>query len=164
MGTPDRPKGQSMDMSTNILQELQSFSGRMSKIEEKVNNQQQPASTVESPDTSQTSSNTSDPELDLMIPMMDVLKKSTTIQAAVDNRLKELSSLLEKGKFKSQRGGSETVCVKHEVPWPHNHVLSGSNKSRTSYDALSLSQWVAGFSCIIREETDPSVKNHMLEY
>ena len=164
MGTPDRPEGQSMDMSTKILQELQSLSGRMSKIEEKVNNQQQPASAVESSAMSQASSSTSEPELDLMIPTMEVLKKSTTIQAAVDNRLKELSSLSEKGKFKSQRGGSETVWVKYEVPWPHNHVLSGSNKSRTSYDALSLSQWVAGFSCIIREETDPSVKNHMLEY
>ena len=164
MGTSDRPEGQSMDMSTKILQELQSLSGRMSKIEEKVNTQQQPASPVEPAATSQTSTNTSDPELDLMIPTMEALKKSTTIQAAVDTRLRELSSLSEKGKFKSQRGGSETVWVKNEVPWPHNHVLSGSNKSRTSYDALSLSQWVAGFSCIIREEVDPSVKNHMLEY
>ena len=43
MGTSDRPEGQSMDMSTKILQELQSLSGRMSKIEEKVNTQQQPA-------------------------------------------------------------------------------------------------------------------------
>ena len=42
------------------------------------------------------------------------------------------------------------MWVKHEIPWPHNHVLSGSNKSKTLYDPLSLSQWVASFSCIIR--------------
>ena len=51
-----------------------------------------------------------------------------------------------------------------KIPWPQNHILSGSNKSRTSYDALSISQWVAGFSCIIREESDPTIRNHMLEY
>ena len=129
MGTIDRPEGQSMDMSAKILQELQSLSGRMSKIEDRVNNQQQPAPAVASPARSHTSNNTSDPDPDLMIPMMDALKKSTTIQAAVDNRLKELSTLADKGKFKSQMGGSETVWVKHEIPWPHNHVLSGSNKN-----------------------------------
>ena len=173
MGTVDRPEGQSMDMSAKILQELQSLSGRMSQIEDKVNNQQQSTPGMASPG-SQASTKTSDPDLDIMTPTMEeALKKSTTIQAAVDSRLKELSTLSDKGKFKSQGGGgggggegggSETVWVKNEIPWPHNHVLSGSNKSRTSYDALSLSQWVAGFSCIVKEETDPSIKNHMLEY
>ena len=118
IGTSDRPEGQSMDMSTKILQELQSLSGCMSKIEEKMNNQQQPASPVESPATSQTSTNTSDPELDLMIPTMEALKKSTTIQAAVDNRLKELSSLSEKGKFKSQMEGLKLCGSRMRFPGP----------------------------------------------
>ena len=69
------------------------------------------------------------------------------------------------GKFKSQRGGSnDTVWCKREVPWPHNFILSGSSKSRTSYDSLSMSQWVSGFSSIIREESDLDTKNQMLEY
>ena len=36
--------------------------------------------------------------------------------------------------------------------------------SRASYDNLSMSQWVAGFSQIIREQNDPIVKNQMLDY
>ena len=70
----------------------------------------------------------------------------------------------EQGKFKSQRGGSDTVYCKIEVPWPHNYILTGSTKSMASYDNLSMSQWVAGFSQIIREQTDPTVKNQMLDY
>ena len=73
-------------------------------------------------------------------------------------------TLNEQGKFKSQRGGSDTVYCKIEVPWPHNYILTGSTKSRASYDNLSMSQWVAGFSQIIREQTDPTVKNQMLDY
>ena len=99
-----------------------------------------------------------------MLPTMDALRRSSTGQAEVDTRLKELNSLTDKGKFKYQRGGSETVWVKKEVPWPQNHILSGSNKSRICYDALCNSQWVAGLSCIIREESDPNIRNHMLEY
>ena len=70
----------------------------------------------------------------------------------------------EQGKFKSQRRGSETIYVKKEVPWPHNYVLGGSKKSRVSYDVLTLSQWVAGFSQIIREETCTNTRNHILHY
>ena len=61
-------------------------------------------------------------------------------------------------------GGDEAVYVKKEVPWPHNYVLGGSKKSRVSYDALTLSQWIAGFSQIIREETCTDTRNHMLDY
>ena len=160
----DRPEGLSEDLSVKILQELQALSGRMSTIEDRVNQQDQAAVAVTSPTRSQTSMTTSEPESDLMLPTMDALKRSSTVQAQVDSRLRELNSLTDKGKFKSQRGGSETVWVKKEVPWPQNHILSGSNKSRISYDALSISQWVAGFSCIIREESDPKTRDHMLEY
>ena len=70
----------------------------------------------------------------------------------------------EKGKFKSHRGGSETIWVKNEIAWPHNFVLSGSSKTRVTYDSLSLSQWVSGFATIIKDETDLETKNKMLEY
>ena len=36
--------------------------------------------------------------------------------------------------------------------------------SRASYDNLSMSKWVAGFCQIIREQSDPTVKNQMLDY
>ena len=48
--------------------------------------------------------------------------------------------------------------------WPLNFILGGKNKSRISYDNLSMCQWVAGFAMIIREEQNLEVKNAMLEY
>ena len=69
------------------------------------------------------------------------------------------------GKFKSQRGDTkDTVWCEKEVPWPHNYIIAGTNKNRTSYDSLSMSQWVSGFSTIIHEETNIETKNSMLEY
>ena len=59
---------------------------------------------------------------------------------------------------------SETVFVKCAVPWPQNVILGGSNKSRVSYDSLSISQWVSGFATIIRDEKDLQTKQNMLEY
>ena len=70
----------------------------------------------------------------------------------------------EKGKFLSQRGGSETIWVKNEIAWPDNFVLSGNTKNRVTDDSLSLNQWVSGFATIIRDENDVEVKNKMLEY
>ena len=78
--------------------------------------------------------------------------------------MQELLTLNHQDKFKSQRGGSnETIWCKREIPWPQNFILSGSTKSRVSNDYLYISQWVAGFSTIIREETDLATKIHMLE-
>ena len=68
------------------------------------------------------------------------------------------------GKFKSQRGGSDTYWCKREIPWPQNHILSGTSKSRVSYDNLSMAQWIAGFCTIIKEESNVQTKNNMLSY
>ena len=70
----------------------------------------------------------------------------------------------QKGKCKSQRGGSETAFVKNEIPWPQNYILGGSSKCRVSYDNLSISQWDSGFVTIIRDGKDPNVKQCMLDY
>ena len=106
------PEGLSEDLSVKILQELQALSGQMTTIEDRVNQQDQAATAVASPTRSQTSTTTSEPESDLMLPTMDVLRRSSTVQEEVDSRLKELNSLTDNGRFKSQRGGSETVWVK----------------------------------------------------
>ena len=86
------------------------------------------------------------------------------MQTQVDHRIQQLKDLNEQGKFKSQRGGKDTVWVKKEVPWPQNFILGGSNKTRVTYDALSMSQWVSGFAQIVREEPNENVRNHMLDY
>ena len=81
-------------------------------------------------------------EDDLVLPTLATLRQSRSIQDQVDTRIRELQAVdKEKGKFKSQRGGSETIWVKHEIAWPHNFVLSGNSKNRVTYDSLSLSQW-----------------------
>ena len=66
--------------------------------------------------------------------------------------------------MKSQRGGKVEVLVKNRVKWPHKLVLSGTNRERVTYDQLNVTQWVAGFGRTIREESDPELKAHMLEY
>ena len=76
----------------------------------------------------------------------------------------ELAALNEQGKFKSQRGGKDQVTVKQQVPWPQNYVLAGTAKNRTTYDSLSVFQWISGMCAIIREEKQTKVKNAMLEY
>ena len=63
--------------------------------------------------------------------------------------------------FKSQRGGHDQLTVKHKLPWPQNHILAGTSKSRVTYDSLSTFQWVSGFCSIIKDE---ATKNAMLEY
>ena len=74
------------------------------------------------------------------------------------------------GKFKSQGGGgggggsNDKFWCKKEVPWPQNHILSGTSKSRVTYDNLSMAQWVSGFCAIIRDESNGQTKNNMLNY
>ena len=126
---------------------------------------------VLSPSSSQASSSKSTPAAEdseedddeLILPSIKSLQQSKHMQSQVDHRIKQLKDLNEQGKFKSQRGGKDTVWVKKEVPWPHNFILGGSNKTRVTYDALSMSQWVLGFVQIVREESNESVRNHMLD-
>ena len=89
------------------------------------------------------------------------------LQLRVDQRLQELTDLAKTGtnsKIKSQRGGNFEVLVKQRVKWPHEYVLSGLNKERVTYDQLNVTQWVAGFGRTMRDESDPIMKQHMLEY
>ena len=67
--------------------------------------------------------------------------------------MKQLADAEKTGtKLKSLRGGSVEVLVSNRVKWPHEYVLSGSSKERTTYDQMSVVQWVAGFCRIMREE------------
>ena len=70
----------------------------------------------------------------------------------------------KRGTFKSQRGGSDTVWVKHQTPWPQNFILGGPSKIRVLYDSISVFQWISGFCAIVKEESDLKTKYSMLEY
>ena len=77
----------------------------------------------------------------------------------MDKRSKELdqssqSTGRDSVKFKSQRGGSIDVQVKHKVNWPHEAILGGAIRQRMSYDQLSLTQWVQGFCRNVLEESN----------
>ena len=75
-----------------------------------------------------------------------------------------MAQLNEKGTFKSQSGGTETVWVKQQVPWPQNFILGGPNKGRVNYNSLSIYQWVSGFCQIVKEEVNSENKHAMLDY
>ena len=160
--------------NTEILNALNAVSYRLSAIEQRIDRTEEqlknrPLAEADAIGDVSTSSSqevdvTSDAGGDAAIPSTQFLKKSHHIQAAVDERLQELARINEQGRFKSQRGGSDQIHVKHQVPWPQNHVLSGTSKSRTSYDSLTTFQWMAGFCSIIKDEKDLKVKNAMLEY
>ena len=88
-----------------------------------------------------------DSDGELILPMIDSLKKSRGIQEQVNAGNNELS----KGKCESQRRGTEIVFVKKKVSWPQNFILGGNSKSRISYDKLSKGKWVSGFPTIIKD-------------
>ena len=174
---------QNSDVSSQILAELQKLNGRIATVEEKVQNNAQKLSNVvpqvynapvtqhQVADASNVRSRHSSvagssvQSQDVVVPSLQSLQTSQRIQAEVDERLRHLAHLsTDQGKLKSQRGGSDNIYVKKQIPWPQNHILGGQAKARVSYDGLSWCQWMAGFATIAREESDLDTKTAMLEY
>ena len=99
------------------------------------------------------------------LPDLHAIRQDQSVQKQVEDRLKQLASGDTTGtKIKSLRGGPVEVVVPNRVKWPHEFVLSGSNKERIQYDQLTTVQWVAGYCRILREERDQKIKDHMLDY
>ena len=63
---------------------------------------------------------------EVVVPSVAALQGTPHIHAEVDRRLKHLAELNEAGKLKSQQGGTDTVWVKKQVPWPQDFVLGGT--------------------------------------
>ena len=155
----------SNDLNLQILAELKSLGGRMTAMEQKMLESDSAEVSQKSPATAVSPAVASPVQMDqLVVLSVAALQGASHIQAEVDRRIKHLTDLNESGKLKSQRGGSDTVFVKRQVPWPQNFVLGGNNKSRISYDNLSWCQWVSGFAMIAREESNLDTKNAMLDY
>ena len=158
------------DTNSLILKELKNLTSRMTQMEDKVQSLEVSRSpSVSTSSRSPASSISSrrhqeDQEEDLILLSLNSLRTSKDIQDQVDARIRDLQAAPEKGKLKSQRGGSETVFVKKEVPWPQNFILGGSTRARFNYDSLSISQWVSGFATIVKDEKNPEIKQNMLEY
>ena len=112
---------------------------------------------------------TSDSSSDSEIPNVTSLRMSRIIQKKVDERLAQFeqkSSIQgnsSSSKLKSKRGGNVDVYVEKRVAWPHEAILGGASRQCISYDQLSLTQFVQGFSKNILEETDQKIPEKMLQ-
>ena len=100
------------------------------------------------------------------IPPQAQLRHDSEIQQQVQERLRHLADNLAQGneKIKSQRGGGVDVYVKNRVRWPHEFVLTGTNKERVTYDQLSPVQWMTGFCRTMRDQMDVQTREFMLDY
>ena len=102
-----------------------------------------------------------------VVPSVQFLRQNDALQSEVEKRLAELKNLNEsatRGRVKSQRGGPGEISVKRVVDWPQNFTLTGTNKTRPTYDDLSITQWVAGFIRCIQEEKSECNRASMLHY
>ena len=112
------------DTNSLILKELKTLGSGMTQMESKVQSLEVSRSRSTSASSRSLVSSVSsrrpheDPDEDLMLPSLYSLHTSRDIQEQVDARIRDLQTATDKGKLKSQRGGSETVFVKKEVPRP----------------------------------------------
>ena len=173
----------SQDTNSLLLQEMKSLSSKMNLMEKRLatTEKQLKASTsayqqngrseksqkkvpaVPQPQTSEEDSS----DAELVMPSKKFIKEDPKIRQQVKARMEELKHINDRdcqGKFKSQRSTNDDVTVKFKIPWPQNQVLSGSTRSRPSYDQLNVFQWVSGFARIAQDESNIDVKNKMLEY
>ena len=78
--------------------------------------------------------------------------------------LHTLNESATKGRVKSQRRGPEDIFVKKSVDWPLNFILTGNQKTRPTYDDLSITQWVSRFVRCIQKEKSEQCRFAMLDY
>ena len=112
-------------------------------------------------------SDTASNSAESVVPSMEYLRSNESLQSEVEKRLADLKNLNEaatRGRVKSQRGGPGEITVKKSVDWPQNFILTGTHKTRPTYDDLSITQWVSGFVRCIQEEKSENNKASMLDY
>ena len=102
-----------------------------------------------------------------VVPSINYLRTNESLQSEVEWRLAELRNINEfakQGRVKSQRGGPGEISVKRIMDWPQNFILTGSQKTRPTYDDLNITQWVSGFVRCIQEEKSGASRACMLDY
>ena len=183
---PDNSAVQQL-INSQILSQLQTISQRLDQIEQtrckktndpkkvKTSKSKHPSTdkskniSAKQGETSATPSSTQHqilPQSVDQIPQLHTIRQDLLIQAQVEKRLKELAEAEKSGthKQKSLRGGPVEVLVPNKVKWPHEYVLSGSQKECVSYDQLSIVQWVTGFCRIMRDKQNRDIQNSILDY
>ena len=147
-------------INEKILAQLDKLGKRLDSIENNVSKQGVVKNKCKKAKSKADSSITVSPHGQVKkIPDLTVLRQDMSVQALVDQRLKQLADAEKTGtKIKCLRGGSVEVLVPNRVKWPHEYVLSGLSKERISYDQLLTTQWVAGFCRIIKEEKNSNIR------
>ena len=56
------------------------------------------------------------------------------------------------------------VMVEKRVAWPHDIILRGNSRQRVTYDQLSLTQFVQGFSKSIVDESEQRALECMFDF
>ena len=159
--------GQS-DINIQILNELKSLSGRMSAKEKWVKKVENPEVTAPSSESAASAKATVEKVTPMVLSRHWMFSEGQTPYrpewmtgyGSCRPCTPNVSSDLKGG----PGGLNENFCCKREVPFPQNHIFSGTSKQRVTYDSLSMAQWVSGFCSIIKEENDVKLKNHMLSY
>ena len=104
-----------------------------------------------------------------VIPSLQSLRQSVHNNDRVQQRYQELEeviSLNSQGNIElllealNQRKKNEKIKVK----WPQDLAFIGSLRKRPTYEQLNTCQWLLGFLRIRQEETDPNIKENMIDY
>ena len=100
-------------LNVQILAELKSLEDRMARSEQQEVEQRSNAS-----GTQAAAAPTSDSSRleQVVVPSVAALQGSSHIESEVDRRIRHLTYLNEAGKLKSQRGESDIILVKRQVP------------------------------------------------
>ena len=129
-------------VSQQILLQLQQLGDKMDQMDRRV---QRTESALEQ-GTSQVSSLTVTSHNS---PNPKVLSNSIDTETAVESVVPSLGYLRN----------NESV-----QDWSQNFILTGSRKTRPSYDDLTMAQWVSGFVRCVQEEKSEAARASMLDY
>ena len=166
-------------MQAQILEQLKKMNHRLGTVEECVaqstytqHTQRQKLS--KNSKTGYKSSNSSDSDSsddnNEPLPSLSSIRKSAVVQKQVDSWIRQLEKTNQSpgtdtgGKIKSKGGGGgpTEVIVKNRMAWPQDAILGGVNRTRVTYDQLSMSQWVHGFCRNVLEEKSENIREKCL--
>ena len=156
-------------INQKILSQLNAIGKRLTVIETKSASPSKPKAkklTKKKRNASSSLKHSSVEEVSNM-PNLYTLRNDRLIQDQIQDGLRELSGVDKQGtdhKVKSQRGGAVDIFVKERIKWPHEYVLTGNTKDRITYNQLNITQWMAGFCRIMKEQSCQVTKNHMHDY
>ena len=110
-----------------------------------------------------------------IVPSLEALRASDTVQRQVADRLKGLQQaaayqgnfntpsnvgkVIKSGRFR----GAEAHVIKN-IPWPHELCFVGAARKTVSYDEITPLQFAVGFLKSVQLEQSPEVREAMLDY